>query len=259
MRRISDSNWKRLLAAVEILHSHGHGELHQRLFKSARLLFADSVHSFEMYRRSDGQHTAQTDVPFSERNFLQIVSRIGELVPLENPIFPFLVRGETSPLRLSDLLSEREFHRTNLYHDVFKDVELRYQMVIPTSTETHAGALTINRGTRDYSDDDLALAVHFARHVAIAHETDRLLNQKAEIQPKQEKVDFNALQKFKLSQRECEVLWWISQAKRDREVAVILGISLRTVNHHVASILRKMGVESRASAIAMHYQLCGQQ
>ena len=58
----------------------------------------------------------------------------------------------------------------------------------------------------------------------------------------------------RLSRRENEVLQWMTQGKRNSEIAVILGISPRTVERHVASVLAKLQVENRASAIvgAMH-------
>jgi DNA-binding CsgD family transcriptional regulator len=51
-----------------------------------------------------------------------------------------------------------------------------------------------------------------------------------------------------LSPREAEVLFWISDGKRDREIAIILGISWRTVEKHVQKILKKLGVETRTGA-----------
>ena len=54
-----------------------------------------------------------------------------------------------------------------------------------------------------------------------------------------------------LSRREIEVLRWIGRGKRDSEIAVILSISVRTVNHHVASILKKLRVETRTAAAAL--------
>lgn len=51
-----------------------------------------------------------------------------------------------------------------------------------------------------------------------------------------------------LSARQREVLHWICEGKRDREIAVILGISYRTVTVHVRAILNKLGVENRTSA-----------
>lgn len=54
-----------------------------------------------------------------------------------------------------------------------------------------------------------------------------------------------------LSRREIEVFKWIGRGKRDSEIAVILSISVRTVNHHVASILKKLQVETRTAAAAL--------
>lgn len=240
-----------------MVHAHGKMPFHQRLFKASALLFDGSVHSFEMYRRIDGAHTAETDVPFCQRRLPEIIARIGELVPQENPIFPYLIREEQSVLRLTDLVTQRQFHRTALYHDVFKDVELEFQMVIPTSTETHAGGLTINRGTRDYSDEDMATAVIFARHIALAFEADRLIRGAMPIVEEGKNLDFSGLRRRGLSRRECEVLWWMSQGKRDREIAVILGIGLRTANQHALSIFRKLNVETRVAAVSFVHKLAG--
>jgi DNA-binding response OmpR family regulator/DNA-binding CsgD family transcriptional regulator len=54
-----------------------------------------------------------------------------------------------------------------------------------------------------------------------------------------------------LTQREAEVLLWISRGKQNREVSEILEISPRTVNKHLEQIFQKMGVENRASATAI--------
>jgi DNA-binding CsgD family transcriptional regulator len=38
------------------------------------------------------------------------------------------------------------------------------------------------------------------------------------------------------------------QGKRDFEIAILLGISQRTIHHHVARLLRKLGVDTRSAA-----------
>ena len=38
------------------------------------------------------------------------------------------------------------------------------------------------------------------------------------------------------------------QGKRDFEIAILLGISQRTIHHHVARVLRKLGVDTRTAA-----------
>lgn len=53
-----------------------------------------------------------------------------------------------------------------------------------------------------------------------------------------------------LTDREAQVLLWISRGKANREISEILGISPRTVNKHLEQVFEKMGIENRASAAA---------
>ncbi len=53
---------------------------------------------------------------------------------------------------------------------------------------------------------------------------------------------------FTLTLREHDVLHWVREGKRDAEIGIILTISARTVSHHLASIYRKLGVETRSAA-----------
>jgi len=57
-----------------------------------------------------------------------------------------------------------------------------------------------------------------------------------------------------LSERELEVLMRVAQGERSKEIAVHLGISERTVKAHLAGIYNKLGVDSRAAAIAIAAQ-----
>ena len=56
---------------------------------------------------------------------------------------------------------------------------------------------------------------------------------------------------FGLSLREAEVLMWVARSKTNREIGQILGISHRTVNKHLEHIFEKLGVATRASAVAV--------
>jgi NarL family two-component system response regulator YdfI len=57
-----------------------------------------------------------------------------------------------------------------------------------------------------------------------------------------------------LSDREMEVLAAVARGDRSKEIAVSLGITERTVKAHLASIYNKLGVDSRAAAIAVAAQ-----
>jgi pimeloyl-ACP methyl ester carboxylesterase/DNA-binding CsgD family transcriptional regulator len=50
-----------------------------------------------------------------------------------------------------------------------------------------------------------------------------------------------------LTDREVEVLRAVARGKRSKEVALELGISVRTVNHHINHIYEKVGVRGRAA------------
>lgn len=54
-----------------------------------------------------------------------------------------------------------------------------------------------------------------------------------------------------LTERELDVLAMVARGERSKEIAIQLGISERTVKAHLASVYGKLGVDSRAAAIAV--------
>lgn len=61
---------------------------------------------------------------------------------------------------------------------------------------------------------------------------------------------------FGLSQRESEVLLWLSRGKANRDIATILNVSPRTVTKHVETVLSKLSVENRTAAAVLTLQKC---
>ncbi|MBX3206937.1 MAG: helix-turn-helix transcriptional regulator [Labilithrix sp.] len=241
--------WCRLLGATEILHSNCESPFHERLFRATRLVFGDTCHGFESFAH-DGSHSKESDIPWPEARIDDFVRRSGEVVPLEHPVFPLLMAGETRPMRLSDLTSSRQLRRTNLYNDLWKPVDVQYQIVIPLASSHSTAALAILRGGKDFSDAELGAAQLFARHVRVAWETARIV-QAALDSPARPALDADLVRTRGLSKRETEVLRWVAEGKRNAEIAIILAISPRTVEVHLTSVFRKLGVESRAGAMAM--------
>ena len=56
----------------------------------------------------------------------------------------------------------------------------------------------------------------------------------------------NRLARAGVTEREAEVLWAVAERLRNREIAERLHLSVRTVESHVAALLRKLGVADRA-------------
>jgi len=57
-----------------------------------------------------------------------------------------------------------------------------------------------------------------------------------------------------LTAREAEVVGWLAGGKTNRDIAAILGMSPRTVNKHLEHIYVKLGVETRAAAVAAAFK-----
>ena len=53
---------------------------------------------------------------------------------------------------------------------------------------------------------------------------------------------------FRLTQREAEVLYWVTLGKTSKDIGDILGSSPRTVNKHLEHVFEKLGVETRTAA-----------
>lgn len=63
-----------------------------------------------------------------------------------------------------------------------------------------------------------------------------------------DQCSIQAFASLKLTLREAEVLFWISQGKSNRDIGVILGTKTGTICKHVEHILSKLNVENRTSA-----------
>jgi NarL family two-component system response regulator YdfI len=72
-----------------------------------------------------------------------------------------------------------------------------------------------------------------------------------ELTPHEHSPPCDVSSESKLTGREREVLQRVASGERNKEIAARLGISEPTVKSHLASIYFKLGVDSRASAVAV--------
>ena len=72
------------------------------------------------------------------------------------------------------------------------------------------------------------------------------------------KADVSRLQqRLSLTDREAEVLLWVSYGKSNGMISEVLAISPRTVQKHLERIFEKLGVETRAAAAAVAIKVLG--
>jgi DNA-binding response OmpR family regulator/DNA-binding CsgD family transcriptional regulator len=59
---------------------------------------------------------------------------------------------------------------------------------------------------------------------------------------------------FGITPREADVFLWLAKGKTNREIALVLDVSPRTVNKHLEQLFKKLDVDNRTSAAAMAIQ-----
>lgn len=169
----------------------------------------------------------------------ELMERVADVVPEiahDHPMIQYVFRHGAQPcLKMSDLVSQRELRGISLYAFNSRYHAWRDQAALVASIGDGALSIALNRD-RVFSDDEFLLLRLFQPHAQ------RLLERCAWF------VRLRGGEQ--LTQREREVLYWITQGKRDDEIACIVACAERTVRQHTRAILRKLGVENRATAIS---------
>lgn len=117
---------------------------------------------------------------------------------------------------------------------------LRQQHTVP-ALALQRPVLTMTQGTR-------RLTVRLLRD---AQRDCLLLEERVEHSPT------DAYKTLGLTQREAEVLTWLTQGKTNAEIGLILSISPRTVQKHLEHIYQRLGVETRVAATRALDRLAG--
>ena len=166
------------------------------------------------------------------------VAVIPRLVMKDHPMIKHAVKtmgGE--PMRISDFVSQRELRRLSI-HDFNSKIHEGWCDQIALRTRVAGGTMniTLNRD-RVFTDEEFFLFDLLLPHIR------RVIGRCA--------LFMRLPGNEQLTPREREVLYWITKGKRDEEIAAIVKSSPRTVNKQVQTVLAKLGVENRASAVSM--------
>ena len=168
----------------------------------------------------------------------------------EHPLVLFHgVRGGTGAHRISDSIPFARFRETSLHAEYYRRIGIDHAVALPI--RVGGGTLVsfvLNRRRIDFSDRErewldlvgpyLARLHRRASATATAREPTRLPAIPAPV-PVGEP----------LTAREREVLEWAGAGKTDRDIALLLGCSHRTVQKHLEHVYRKLGVETRTAAV----------
>jgi len=99
-----------------------------------------------------------------------------------------------------------------------------------------------------------ALATGFAIGISACESPEQFILQLRKDTAEEEFDHRQLREKLKLTNREAEILMWISRGKTNKEIGLILNMSPRTVNKHLEHVFEKLGVSTRSAAVAMALQ-----
>jgi DNA-binding CsgD family transcriptional regulator len=167
---------------------------------------------------------------------------------LQNPLAAYyLGTMDGRAMRFSDLLTRRELHKLDLYHEVYRPLGVEYQIAftLPSSAHQVLG-IALSRGKRDFTVTERDL-LNLARpyliqayrnavaHTALARGAGR-------------RIVVSDLLALGLTRRQAEVLRLVAMGRSDQDAAAALGIGLRTAQKHLEHCYRTLAVKDRSQA-----------
>ena len=233
-----------LLAALDRLYFPvSLEEFPTHLFGVLAELLPGTVSSFDFVDLSSGQAESHiAPLALAGLTLAELEARVRAHL-WQHPVLAHWRGGPlTEVLQPTDLISQRQFRRTDFYELCFRPTGIEYQIAAGLAWPGHVGGFTVNRPRpRNFTGLEVALVQHLRPHVERAFAA--ALRAATPPAPQSLVVDG-------LTRRQGEVLHWLGVGKRNAEIAVILGISSRTVDKHVEHVLSRLGVETRSAAAA---------
>lgn len=189
-------------------------------------------------------HTVSlTDPPVPEKFHLTF-ARYGTQNPLASH---FLRTGDGRATRFSDLVTRRQLHRLPLYREVYRELNVEYQiaMTLPSTAQRVLG-IALSRERRDFTATERDL-LNLARPYLIQAYRNALAHTRLKDGGGRQ-ILVTDLVTLGLTQRQAEVLRLVAMGSSDQDAATALGIGARTVQKHLEHCYRRLDVANRSQA-----------
>lgn len=200
----------------------------------AALIAADQADYFEV--RPDHSILAFT-VGLEEHHPAWLLAAAVRLAN-QNPLGPFRWTPADGPLRMSEIISERELRRLEYYNDFLRHAHIRDRLRVWLwrSAET-AACVTLIRSDARFSDRDKAVMTVLQPHLAALRERSII---GAVDRPNE----------AELTIREAQVVALVATGRSNAEIARLLFLSPATVAKHLEHAYRKLRVAGRSEVAA---------
>lgn len=234
INRLPQGEFRKFSDAVGLLHHDRHQSIHEAVVDAIQTLVpceSVALDSWDL-RTGEFRHLMHRNLPMTVTEAGEILAEVGH----ENPAIAFVTEhGAVPTLKISDLISVRQLRDTGFHREASRFVRFSDQAAVFATTGYQVFGFAAFRD-RVFTDVEMGLLELFQPHM------ERALSQAGRLQ--------GIPPGLNLTLREQEVLHWLTEGKSDGEIAVILAISVRTANNHVARLFEKLGVENRSSAVA---------
>lgn len=156
-------------------------------------------------------------------------------------------RGIPAPIAISQVCAEATFRANPLHRELFRQLGMVDQLLIAFPRDGGGTvSLAIGRATWGFDARELRMAALLQRVLRTAHgwqaERERLLAGGP---------DAMGGRLARLTPRQAEVMERVLAGRTSQGIAADLGISVRTVEKHLESAYRRLGVRNRAEAVAL--------
>ena len=262
MIELQRRDFRMLNESVLALHSDARAEtLSARWGAAMSLLVPCDVVAVEHFdsRAAWIGRTAGSPASELERHFPAFLRSMGT-----HPLFPLFAAGhlQQQAFRISDVMSEGRLRQLAIFSEFLRPLGVDRQMAVALQLgDGTAEVMVLSRKRRDFSAGERARLTAFLPHY-------RAARQSSLAPPKGtgRGVEEDATQAAErggmaplrtalgLTERESEIVWWLTRGKSDRDIGEICGISRRTVQKHSENIYRKAGVECRTATVVRALQ-----
>lgn len=252
MSRLSRADQTLVLDAVRELYAElDLDALRERMVRVVSRLVANEWASYNEIGREDRRSVLNFRIP----DAVEIQTHAPRLLACidEHPGVQFGRTGSYETRAISDFIPWPAFQQTKIFNEYYRHVGVRHQLFFSfDGGQGTQRTIALNRRHRDFSERDRAVLGLLSPHFGQAHANATRVRawRAAAEQPATCAGQSGTLAPLpRLTARENEVLNWIAHGKNNPEIALILGLSVRTVYKHVENIFGKLGVESRAQAM----------
>lgn len=238
------------LVIADIYTIRGPEKFIQKLVAALNNLLPSDLLSYNEFNR----HSRLVKVCAASKDHQNITRKYTDALNAYMPTHPgFGVLTIDRCAMISDLVRPSDFKKSALYNEYYRHLDVQTQMFteLPGSSGLRP-ALTFSRDKFGFTEEERLMFSLVKPHIINAQRNAMVLDSyRKKIELLEKGPDIPALHKFGLTFREATLLEWAAAGKTNKDIALILGISRRTVEKHLERIYEKLGVKTKIAALAM--------